>query len=196
MLRRTTLTRLAVPAAAAALVAGFTVPSLYATADATAAEECVQAGNVWVHVAYDETVTGACATEFASAQDAVVSSGVSTDQGWIQTVDGRLAEGKEWWSVYTLSPDTQGSYDVEWAFAEVGVAELEPTKSSVLALQLQDDYDVDAVAPAVNPVKDVVLGSGAPAPEPTATPTQPSPQPEATPSAPITAKPGVPGSGY
>lgn len=95
MLRRTTLTRLAVPAAAAALVAGFTVPSLYATADATAAEECVQAGNVWVHVAYDETVTGACATEFATAQDAVVSSGVSTDQGWIQTVDGRLAEGKE-----------------------------------------------------------------------------------------------------
>lgn len=66
----------------------------------------------------------------------------------------------------------------------------------MLALQLQDDYDVDAVAPAVNPVKDVVLGSGAPAPEPTATPTQPSPQPEATPSAPITAKPGVPGSGY
>ena len=178
MLHRITPAHLTLPAAAA-IVVGLTVPILHASAAPQGAGECVQAGNVWVHVAYDETVTGACATEFATAQDAISSAGVSEDDGWIQTVDDRLAKDKEWWSIYTLSPDAKGSYAVDWAFAQVGAAELTLKASDVLALQLQEDYDRDSVAPAANPVEGVVLGSPAAAPAPTAE-----------------AQPGMPKSGY
>lgn len=191
MLRRTALTRFAVPAAAA-LVAGLSIPVLYATADDNAAEQCVQAGNVWIHVAYDDTVTGACATEFATAQDAIDNTGVSSDQGWIQTVDGRLAEDPEWWSVYTLSPSAEGTYDGAWHFAEVGVAELELGASDVLALQLQDDWEVDAVPPAVNPVDGVVLGEDEPT---TPAPTTPAPTTPA-PTTPAPVAPGMPETGH
>lgn len=169
MFRRTTLTRLAVPAASA-LVLGLAVPALHAAAAPTTAEECVQAGNVWVHVQYDETVTGACATEFATAQEALTSTGLTTDSGWIQTVDGRLAEGNEWWSVYSLSPTEGGTYPAAWAFSEVGVGELELAASAVVALQLQPDYTVDAVPPTANPVADVTLVDPDATPEPDSTP--------------------------
>lgn len=189
MLRRTPLTRIAVPAAAA-LAVGLTLPALYANADATAAEDCVQAGNVWVNVAYDETETGACATEFEYAQDAITSAGVSEDVGWIQTVDGRLAADKEWWSVYSLAPNEDGTYPAEWDFAQVGAAELALAPSSVLAMQLQEDWELDAVAPATNPVEGVVL-SGAeeetPAP---AEPTESAPEPtESAPEPTVSASP-------
>lgn len=161
MLRPITLTRMAAPAAAA-LAVGLTIPALHATADPGAAEECVHDGNVWVHVAYDETVTGACADEYATGQAAIDSSGVSEDQGWIKVVDGREAKDKEWWSVYTLTPTADGTYPAAWDFAQVGVGELELTESAVLGLQLQDDYDTDAVAPAVNPVEGVTVNPGMP----------------------------------
>lgn len=199
MLRRSTLIRIAVPAVAA-LAVGLTIPVLSATADTAAAEECVQAGNVWVHVAYDETVTGACADQFATAQEAVLSAGVTEDKGWIQTVDGRLAEGKEWWSVYTLSPDETGAYGADWDFAQVGVAELELAASDVLALQLQADWELDAVAPATNPVEGVILNSSNPTPTATATETetvtpQPTPSLEPAPSAQPSTRPGPPKTG-
>ncbi|MDO5677327.1 MAG: hypothetical protein Q4G35_07440 [Propionibacteriaceae bacterium] len=175
MLRRTTLARWAIPATAA-LALGLAIPALSATADTSAAENCVQAGNVWVQAAYDETVKGACATEFATAQDALTASGLSADKGWVQTVDGRTAADPEWWSVYSLTPDANGSYKVDWDFAQVGVAELKMNPSSVLALQLQADWSKDSVAPAVNPLGGVTLTKKAA--EPTATtaaPTRPGP---------------------
>ncbi|MHA7860061.1 hypothetical protein ACX1DX_01550 [Tessaracoccus sp. Y36] len=184
MLRRTALTRLAVPTAAV-LTIGLAIPALHAAAAPSEAEECVQAGNVWVHIEYDETVTGACATEFASAQEALLSTGVTEDVSWIQTVDGRLSEGTEWWSVYFMSPNDDGTYPGEWEFAEVGVAELEMYPSEVLALKLQDDYNFmdQTLTPAVNPVDGVVLTDEEPAPSPSPSPSvSQSPAPSASPT--------------
>ncbi|MBB1510813.1 hypothetical protein [Tessaracoccus sp. MC1756] len=187
MLRRTALNRLAVPTAAV-LTIGLAIPALHAAAAPSEAEECVQAGNVWVHVEYDETVAGACATEFASAQEAILSTGVTADDTWIQTVDGRLSEGTEWWSVYFMSPNDDGTYPGEWEFAEVGVGELEMYPSEVLALKLQADYNFmdQTLAPAVNPVEGVVLTAEEPAPRPSVSQ---SPAPSAPPS--VSASPTV-----
>lgn len=189
MLRRTALTRLAVPTAAVMTI-GLAIPALHAAAAPSPAEECVQAGNVWIHVEYDETVTGACATEFASAQEALHTTGLTEDDGWVTTIDGRLSVDKEWWSVYFLSPNEDGTYPAAWEFAQVGVAELELFPGEVLAMKLQADYEVDAVAPAVNPVDGVVLGEPEPSVSPSPSPSV-SPSPSASPSPVVTAEPSV-----
>lgn len=181
MLRRTTLTRLAVPAASA-LVLGLAVPALHAAAAPTTAEECVQAGNVWVHVEYDETVTGGCATEFGTALEALTSTfdaSISED-GWVETVDNRVPANEEWWSLYLLSPSEDGTYPDEWAFATVGIAQQEMAASDVLALKLQPDYSSTDV-PA-NPVAGVTLVDDA-TPEPTPTPPSPEPTSSEAPTA-------------
>lgn len=219
--KRGTMHRIVKPAAltAAAVLALSALPVIAANAAPATAEECVQAGLVWVSVEYDQTVTGACAEKFSTASEALLSSGMSTQSGsWITEVDGRVADAvnaREWWSVYSKAPNADGTYPAGWEFAQVGVTELELEPSGVLAMVLQPDWNIEATPPATDPVEGVTLKPEAtptPTPEPTesatpspsasATPTpEPSttPEPTPTPSASETPKtpsrPGLPHSG-
>lgn len=136
---------------------------------ATPAAECVEAGNVWVHVEYDDTVTGACADEFAVAQDAMTSAGIETDAGpFYTTIDGRAADNdeREWWSLWTKSPegDTYGG----WEMAAVGADELTLEGGQVVAWTLQPDWDAEAVNPAVDPLTEGTASETAEPEEPAA----------------------------
>lgn len=169
-------------AGAAALIAG--TVALTANAAPTTAEECVQADLVWVHVQYDETVTGACADEFGTAAEALLSTGLTTDtDAWLTTVDGRSADSAahEYWGVWTLSPSDAGAYDAAaWEFAAVGITELQLSAGDVLGISLEPDWNVEATAPSVNPVDGVVL---------TAPTTSPTVSESAKPT--VSATPGV-----
>lgn len=193
--------------AAAILTAGLAVPAVTANAAPATAAECVQAGLVWVHVQYDETTTGACAEKFGTAQEALLDTGLTTQtDAYVTEIDGRTAKDREWWSVYSKSP-ADGAYPAEWEFAQVGLGQLELSASDVLALVLQPDWEVDAVAPTADPVEGVTLDA-TPTPEPStpaATPSLVPSTPAATPSAATptpakptvapTVKPGLPDSG-
>ncbi len=193
--------------AAAILTAGLAVPAITANAAPATAAECVQAGLVWVHVQYDETTTGACAEKFGTAQEALLDAGLTTQtDSYVTEIDGRTAKDREWWSVYSKSP-ADGAYPAEWEFAQVGLGQLELSASDVLALVLQPDWEVDAVAPTADPVEGVTLDA-TPTPEPStpaATPSLVPSTPAATPSAATptpakptvapTVKPGLPDSG-
>lgn len=193
--------------AAAILTAGLAVPAITANAAPATAAECVQAGLVWVHVQYDETTTGACAEEFGTAQEALLDTGLTTQtDAYVTEIDGRTAKDREWWSVYSKSP-ADGAYPAEWEFAQVGLGQLELSASDVLAVVLQPDWEVDAVAPTADPVEGVTLDV-TPTPEPStpaATPSLVPSTPAATPSAATptpakptvapTVKPGLPDSG-
>ncbi|AQP51861.1 hypothetical protein [Tessaracoccus flavescens] len=193
--------------AAAILTAGLAVPAVTANAAPATAAECVQAGLVWVHVQYDETTTGACAEKFRTAQEALLDTGLTTQtDAYVTEIDGRTAKDREWWSVYSKSP-ADGAYPAEWEFAQVGLGQLELSASDVLALVLQPDWEVDAVAPTADPVEGVTLDA-TPTPEPStpaATPSLVPSTPAATPSAATptpakptvapTVKPGLPDSG-
>lgn len=190
MLRRITAT-----VGAAALVAA----SLTLTANAapTTAEECVKEGNVWVHVQYDDVVSGACATEYATASQALLSTGLTEDTtAWLSTVNGRTADGvdgREFWAIWSQTP-VDGAYTGTWDYAQVGITELELTSGMVLGVDLWNDWLIEAEAPTVDPVQGVVLGDDPVEPiddgglEPSLPPVSP------TPSAPATT-PGVPSSG-
>lgn len=193
--------------AAAILTAGLAVPAITANAAPATAAECVQAGLVWVHVQYDETTTGACAEKFGTAQEALLDAGLTTQtDSYVTEIDGRTAKDREWWSVYSKSP-ADGAYPAEWEFAQVGLGQLELSASDVLAVVLQPDWEVDAVAPTADPVEGVTLDV-TPTPEPStpaATPSLVPSTPAATPSAATptpakptvapTVKPGLPDSG-
>ena len=193
--------------AAAILTAGLAVPAITANAAPATAAECVQAGLVWVHVQHDETTTGACAEKFGTAQEALLDAGLTTQtDSYVTEIDGRTAKDREWWSVYSKSP-ADGAYPAEWEFAQVGLGQLELSASDVLAVVLQPDWEVDAVAPTADPVEGVTLDV-TPTPEPStpaATPTLVPSTPAATPSAATptpakptvapTVKPGLPDSG-
>lgn len=193
--------------AAAILTAGLAFPAITANAAPATAAECVQAGLVWVHVQYDETTTGACAEKFGTAQEALLDTGLTTQtDAYVTEIDGRTAKDREWWSVYSKSP-ADGAYPAEWEFAQVGLGQLELSASDVLALVLQPDWEVDAVAPTADPVEGVTLDA-TPTPEPStpaATPSLVPSTPAATPSAATptpakptvapTVKPGLPDSG-
>lgn len=193
--------------AAAILTAGLAVPAITANAAPATAAECVQAGLVWVHVQYDETTTGACAEKFGTAQEALLDTGLTTQtDAYVTEIDGRTAKDREWWSVYSKSP-ADGAYPAEWEFAQVGLGQLELSASDVLAVVLQPDWEVDAVAPTADPVEGVTLDV-TPTPEPStpaATPSLVPSTPAATPSAATptpakptvapTIKPGLPDSG-
>ena len=141
----------------AALVAlGVIAVAPSAPADGTAAE-CVAAGNVWVHVEYDETVTGACATEFATGGEAMVSAGLlESEPSWVTELLGRTAEDPEWWSLWTKEAGEDGAFG-DWAFSMVGIADLEPSAGSVIGWRLLPDWNLDAEAPTVDPVEGVDL---------------------------------------
>lgn len=193
--------------AAAILTAGLAVPAITANAAPATAAGCVQAGLVWVHVQYDETTTGACAEKFGTAQEALLDAGLTTQtDSYVTEIDGRTAKDREWWSVYSKSP-ADGAYPAEWDFAQVGLGQLELSASDVLAVVLQPDWEVAAVAPTADPVEGVTLDA-TPTPEPStpaATPTLVPSTPAATPSAATptpakptvapTVKPGLPDSG-
>ncbi|AQP44828.1 hypothetical protein [Tessaracoccus flavus] len=174
----------ALPAAAALLLGGV---ALTANAAPTTAAECVRDGLVWVHVQYDDTVTGACANEFDTASEALLSTGLTTDTGaWLSTVDGRAADSgaREYWGVWTQSP-ADGVYSGAWEFAQVGILELTLEAGDVLGVDLEADWDLESAAPTVDPVAGLDLTA------PETTPTTPAPSPTPTASA----SPEGPGSG-
>ena len=176
--------------AAAILTAGLAVPAITANAAPATAAECVQAGLVWVHVQYDETTTGACAEKFGTAQEALLHTGLTTQtDAYVTEIDGRTAKDREWWSVYSKSP-ADGAYPAEWEFAQVGLGQLELSASDVLAVVLQPDWEVDAVAPTADPVEGVTLDA-TPTPEPSTPAATPTPEPS-TPAATPTLVPSTP----
>ena len=151
-----------------ALVAlGFTAVSAdIAAADGTAAQ-CVADGNVWIHVEHDDVVNGACATEFSTGTEAMVTTGLATDQGdFFTTVDGVTATDPQWWSLWTA--DVVGGEMGEWEFSQVGVGDLVPEPGQVMGWRLLADYNQPQEAPVNNPLE-------APAdPTPDASPADPS----------------------
>lgn len=192
--------------AAAILTAGLAVPAVTAAAAPSTAADCVKAGLVWVHVEFDAKEVGACADKFGTAQEALLDTGLATaPEEFLTTIAGRTADAgqREWWSIYTLSP-VGDTYPSGWDFAQVGASQLTLSGSDVLGIVLQPDWNVDAVAPAVNPVEGVSLGE-----EPTPSPSpseSASPTPSASPSQSVTpqpsasattkpSKPGVPSTG-
>ncbi len=136
---------------AALLAVGLSGLAPHASADETAVA-CVDAGNVWVHVEHEE-VTGACATEFATATEAMVSTGLAADQGaFFITVDGVTAEDPQWWSLWTASVE-DGQLG-EWVFAQVGAGDLVPEAGQVIGWRLLEDYNQPQEAPQFNPLSD------------------------------------------
>lgn len=136
---------------AALLAVGLSGLAPHASADETAVA-CVDAGNVWVHVEHEE-VTGACATEFATATEAMVNTGLAADQGaFFITVDGVTAEDPQWWSLWTASVE-DGQLG-EWVFAQVGAGDLVPEAGQVIGWRLLEDYNQPQEAPQFNPLSD------------------------------------------
>ncbi|NLE98486.1 MAG: DUF4430 domain-containing protein [Propionibacterium sp.] len=131
-----------------ALAIGSGLPAVADTT--TTADTCLAQDNVWVHVEFDETVTGGCATEFGTAQEATISAGMTEEEGpFFTTIADRAADGttaQEWWSLWT-SDDGD-----DWAMAEVGAGELTLDAGQIVSWALQPDWDVDAVAPQANPL--------------------------------------------
>lgn len=145
-----TMRRWALPFAAL-LAVGISGLAPHAAADETAVA-CVEAGNVWVHVEHEE-VTGACATEFASGTEAMVSTGLATDQGtFFTTVDGVTAQDPQWWSLWTASVE-DGQLG-EWVFSQVGAGDLVPEAGQVIGWRLLEDYNKPQEAPVYNPLSD------------------------------------------
>lgn len=144
--------------AAGAIVAsaiGFGLPAHATTTPA----DCIAQGDVWVHVEYDETVSGGCATEHATLDEATRSAGIELggDGGFYTLVDGRTADSTnatEWWSVWTA---TDGA---DWTLSQVGANELEVADASVAAWVLSPDWNKEAEPPANNPLEAAI----APAP--------------------------------
>lgn len=185
-------------AAIVAFAIGSGVPA--AAEPASTASDCVAAGDVWVHVEYDDTVTGACATEFATAQEATTSAGLTDEAGpFFTTIDGRTADGttaREWWSLYSLPAGADAG---EWDFAMVGAQELTLEGGEVVAWVLQPDWNLDAAAPAADPFAVEVPVEETPTASPTASATPSvtaSPAPSASESAtPEDDAPGLPSTG-
>ena len=148
-----TLTFRTTAAAAAAILAlGLSTWPITASADGTAAE-CVEAGNVWLHVEHGDVINGACATEFANVAEAMAATGLAPDQGsFYVTVDGVTAQDPQWWSLWTASVDN-GELG-EWAFAQVGAADLEPEAGQIVGWRLLEDYNKPQEAPQYDPLTD------------------------------------------
>lgn len=179
----TPVRRLALPIAAVlALGVSAVAPAAWAEETAT---ECVAAGNVWVHVEHDEVVTGACATEFATGTEAMVTTGLATDQGaFYTTVDGVTSEDPQWWSLWTASVE-DGELG-EWEFAQVGIQEMEPEAGQVLGWRLLADYNQPQEPPLYNPL----TGESASAAPEASAPVSADPSAEASASAEATAPAG------
>lgn len=146
----TFLRRLALPLSALIAIGLSAVSAELAAADGSAAQ-CVADGNVWVHVEHDEVVKGACATEFTTGTEAMVTTGLATDQGdFFTTVDGVTAEDPQWWSLWTA--DVESGEMGEWEFAQVGIGDLTPEAGQVLGWRLLADYNQPQEPPVTNPL--------------------------------------------
>lgn len=150
------------------LVLGLPGLAHHAAADETA-DSCIEAGNVWVHVEHEDVV-GACATEFATGTEAMISTGLAADQGtFFVTIDGVTAQDPQWWSLWTASVE-DGQLG-EWVFSQVGAGDLVPEAGQVIGWRLLEDYNQPQEAPQHNPLAEA---AAAPAPEaspPVASPT-------------------------
>lgn len=145
------LKRLAALPLAALIAIGMSAVSASTAAAEGNALECVDAGNVWIHIEHDDVVTGACATEFATVTEAMVSTGLAADQGsFYTTVDGVTSEDPQWWSLWT-APVEDGALGA-WEFAQVGASELAPEPGSIVGWRLLEDYNKPEEAPQVDPL--------------------------------------------
>lgn len=177
---RITLTALAVGGL------GFGVPLLQASADPSPTTACIDAGNVWVHVEFDDTVGGGCATEFGTGLEALASAGfdvAASDAGFVDTVDGEpsVRGPEDWWAYAHTSEDLTG-----WEFYEVGATQSKPVAGSIEAWRLMQTFSTDVsslplVAPAelLAEVESTPSASPTASTEPSAT-ASPSVQPEAS----------------
>ena len=146
IVRRTALT---FAAAVAVALSGVASPA-HAQTEALA---CVEEGNVWLHVEHGDVINGACATEFANVAEAMATTGLAPDQGsFYVTVDGVTAQDPQWWSLWTASVDN-GELG-EWAFAQVGAADLEPEAGQIVGWRLLEDYNKPQEAPQYDPLTD------------------------------------------
>lgn len=168
MSTRTITARILVPIGAVALAASvLPLVTAQATPPATATA-CVDAGLVWVHVETETKVSGACAEKFATASEALVSSGLGTETGdFVTTVDGVTADGtnaRQFWAIWSM--DATQAKTSDWQFSQVAAPQLKLTAGSVLGFQLWPDWNITTTAPKTNPLLE---GTQTPAPTPTAT---------------------------
>ncbi|MDO5737120.1 MAG: hypothetical protein Q4P15_11670 [Propionibacteriaceae bacterium] len=185
---RATLTVLAVAGL------GFSIPLLPAAADPSPAAACLEAGNVWVHVELDETVSGGCATAFGTGLEALASAGFTAvaPGGFVSTIDGKPApRGEEDWWAYAHTDDALKA----WEFYLVGGAESKPVAGSIEAWRLMHTYSQDVSSlPLVTPAKLLADVEPAPSPSPSVSAT-PSASTAPTPSATTKPAPSLPNTG-
>lgn len=137
-------------AAIVAIAIGSGIPAMADTTNQ--AQDCLAEDNVWVHVEYDDTVTGGCATTFSNAQEATVSAGLTDEEGpFFTTISGRTADGvnaREWWSLWTATGPAG-----DWVMAEVGANELTLEAGGIVSWTLQPDWNIQpGPAPQSDPV--------------------------------------------
>ena len=83
----------------------------------------------------------------------LATTGLAPDQGsFYVTVDGVTAQDPQWWSLWTASVDN-GELG-EWAFAQVGAADLEPEAGQIVGWRLLEDYNKPQEAPQYDPLTD------------------------------------------
>ena len=83
----------------------------------------------------------------------MATTGLAPDQGsFYVTVDGVTAQDPQWWSLWTASVDN-GELG-EWAFAQVGAADLEPEAGQIVGWRLLEDYNKPQEAPQYDPLTD------------------------------------------
>lgn len=120
------------------------------------AEDCVAAGNVWVHVEAGDTVKGGCATEFSTGREALTSAGfdIVAPGGFLTHIDGvPAAPGpQDWWTYWQLNPTDAGRY-TDWSFSSLGMDSAAPLAGSVEGWALHDSYSVTAPPPKTNPLE-------------------------------------------
>lgn len=178
---RSHTTRLSLTALAVVSL-GVGVPVLHASAEPSPTTACVDAGNVWVHVEFKDTVDGGCATEFATGVVALESAGfdvIASEDGFVNTLDGEPSDRgpEDWWSYAYAGEDS-----TEWTFYQVGATASAPVAGSIEAWRLMTTYSQDVSSlPLVDPAE--LLAEVDASPSPTATPSVlPSESPSPTPS--------------
>ena len=138
-------------------------PQFASAAPPTTAKQCVQAGYVWVHVEWDGSSKGGCATKFETGLSALTSAGFAVGEtgGFIHTIDGmpNPAGPQDWWSYWHKTPQADGSYPSSWEFSSLGAGNYKPKPGTVEGWHLWHSYSAMAQPPTINPVADVVVGT-------------------------------------
>ncbi len=143
--------------AVAVVSLGFGAAMLQACSEPDPTTQCLDDGNVWVLVEFDDGVQGGCATEFADGFEALNSAGFTaaiSDDGFLNTIDGEpsTAGDEDWWAYAHSDPDLTA-----WEFYEVGGNQSEPVAGSIEGWRLMHSFDAEDTSPRVSPA-DLVAG--------------------------------------